>query len=69
MKTKFQVGDKVKVIKNVLGEDSPMEMGVSIGNIGKVIEYDNTNYFAPYCVERRNGNSDWFNVRELERVS
>lgn len=58
---KFKVEDKVKFIKEIIHHN------VGIGGIFQIISISNDN-FAPYLAESQNGNRQWFNEEELEKV-
>ena len=66
-KRKFQIGDQVKVIKEMgikVGEGH----GIKIGREGKIVKYV-ADYPYPYQVQfRGRTGKHWFNTKELELV-
>ena len=52
---KFKIGDIVEIVGMNNSE-------------GKVTEYGGGNNPFPYTVERKNGNTDQFNVKELKLI-
>jgi hypothetical protein len=64
-KRKFQIGDRVKVVKK-----TGVGYGVKIGREGIVINY-HVNYFPyPYQVQFHGQiGKQWFNAKELELVN
>lgn len=68
MATKFQVGDTVEVIKCIYPDLCRLSNYFNVGHRGKVTQYDSCD--SPYCyqVTRRNGNVNYFNVKELKLI-
>jgi len=68
-KRKFQIGDQVKVIKE-MGIKNGEWHGIKIGREGKVIGYADFGTYYPYQVQfRGRTGKNWFNAKELELVN
>lgn len=66
MARKFQMGDVVQVVKDLIG--GSLVSTFKVGHRGKVIGYVTANQPEPYEVKRNTGYSCWFGVKELKLI-
>lgn len=63
---KFQVGDKIKVVKDMaIGGD---HHGIKLGRKGKIKRFDSEYPEYPYAVKFKGVSEVHFNAKELEKV-
>ncbi len=67
MARKFQIGDTVQVVKDLVG-DSLTPAFFNLGHRGVVVAYKIENMDEPYEVMRKNKNRLWFGARELKLI-
>ena len=68
-KRKFQIGDSVRVVKE-MGIKNGDGHGVKLGKEGKVIRYADFGTYYPYQVQfRGRTGKEWFSAKELELVN
>ena len=65
---RFKIGDTVEIVGMNNSEGFSIPDGFKKGHRGKVTEYNRADRSFPYKVERKNGNTDQFNVKELKLI-
>ena len=65
---KLKIGDTVEIVGANNPEGQPLPENFRKGHRGKVTEYDEYDDAFPYKVERKNGETDWFDVKELKLI-
>ncbi len=67
MARKFQIGDTVQVVKDLLGNS--LDIDFKIGHRGIVVEYNYNYYPQCYRIRRKiNKHSLWFSIKELKLI-
>lgn len=60
---KFKMGDTVEVVRSI----NYLDDNFKIGHRGTIVSYERDEPFS-YRVKRRNGNTQFFNVKELKLI-